>query len=526
LRQAACLLGCAAAASAVMAPPALASNHSTGHARTPSWTVYHGDPAGSGVAAGLSSVDTSARAWTSPALDGQLYGEPLVFGNRVYVATENDTVYALSAATGAIAWSAHLGTPVPSGLLPCGNITPTVGITGTPVIDRSRHEIFAVADELENGKPAHLLVGLNTANGHRELSQDVDPPGQPPANILQRTGLTLDEGSVYFGYGGNYGDCATYRGRLGSVPQAGGTPHFFTVDAGPGESQGAIWMGGAAPAVDANGDLWVTTGNGSVYANHRAYDDSDGILEVSPALRLLQYFAPANWPVNNSHDLDMSTEPVLLPDHQVVAAGKSQLVYLLNGSHLGGIGRQQARLGPVCANDIDGGNAHVGMTVFLPCLSGIIAVKATSSPPSLHLLWSSGTGGGPPIVAAGLVWTIGQDGKLYGLDPATGKIRQQATIGTPANHFPTPGVGDGLLLATCAQNVIAFRTATGTAGTGRSTGAAASAATGSCRYTPPASPIGRRRIAEIAVACLVAIAIFGWFAWLVRRQYQHRAAAT
>jgi len=490
--------------------------------------VYHGDPAGSGLAAGVSSVDTSAIAWTSPTLDGHLYGEPLVSGDRVYVATENDTVYALSAATGAIAWSAHLGTPVPSGLLPCGNITPTVGITGTPVIDRARHEIFVVAGELTNGKPAHLLVGLNTANGHRELSENVDPPGQAPAAILQRTGLTLDDGRVYFGFGGNYGDCATYRGRLVSVPESGGTPHFFTVDAGPGESQGSIWMGGAAPAVDANGDLWVATGNGSVHSYRHAYDDSDGILEISPSMRLLQYFAPANWPVNNADDLDMSTEPALLPDGQVIAAGKGQLVYLLDGTHLGGIGRQQARLGQACGDNIDGGNAVVGMTVYLPCLSGIIAVKATSSPPSLHLVWSSGVGGGPPIVAGGLVWTIGQNGQLYGLDPASGKIRQRATIGTPANHFPTPGIGDGLLLAACAQNVIAFRTsAAGPSGAGASRAATATtqAARAGCHYTPPGPPTGRRFIAGIVLACLVVIGAIGLFARLIRRQHRHRATA-
>ena len=499
----------------MMAPPALASTHSKGTAGAPSWTVYHGDPAGTGVAAGVSYVNTAAKAWTSPTLDGQLYGEPLVFDKRVYVATENNTVYALSAATGAIAWSAHLGAPVPSGTLPCGDITPTVGITGTPVIDRARHEIFVVADEQRNGTPAHMLVGLNTGSGQRELSEDVDPPGQPPANILQRTGLTLDDGHVYFGFGGNDGDCATYRGRLASIPESGGTPHFFTVDAGPGENQGAIWMGGAAPAVGPGGDLWVSTGNGSVYSYKHAYDDSDAVLEISPSLRLLQYFAPANWPTNNSQDLDMSTEPVLLPDGQVIRAGKSQLVYLLNGTHLGGIGTQQAKLGPACSNDIDGGSAHVGMTVYLPCVSGIIAVRATSSPPSLRLLWSSGVGGGPPIVAGGLVWTIGQNGTLYGLDPATGKIRQQASIGVPANHFPTPGIGAGLLLATCAQNVVAFRT---NAAPSRSPGATTQAAKGACDYSPPRPPVGRRFIAEIGVACLVAVAVFGWFIWLVRRQ--------
>jgi outer membrane protein assembly factor BamB len=121
-------------------------------------------------------------------------------------------------------------------------------------------------------------------------------------------------------------------------------------------------------------------------------------------------------------------------------------VYLLNGRHLGGIGTQQAELGQVCNTNIDGGSAHAGMTVYLPCQSGIIAVKATSSPPALRLLWSSGVGGGPPIVAGGLVWTIGQDGRLYGLDPTTGKIRQQAVIGAPANHFPTPAS----VLASCS----------------------------------------------------------------------------
>jgi hypothetical protein len=82
LRRAACYLGWAAA-SFVVAPPALTSTHSPGPAGTSSSTVYHDDPAGSGVAAGVASVDTAARAWTSPTLDGQLYGEPLVFGDRV-----------------------------------------------------------------------------------------------------------------------------------------------------------------------------------------------------------------------------------------------------------------------------------------------------------------------------------------------------------------------------------------------------------------------------------------------------------
>src|SRR5215469_8573168 len=275
-------------------------------------------------------------------------------------------------------------------------------------------------------------------------------------------------------------------------------------------------MGGAARAVDANGDLWVSTGNGSVYSYKHAYDDSDAVLEISPSLRLLQFFAPANWPVNNADDLDMPIEPVLLPDGQVILAGKSQVVYLLNGRHLGGIGTQQAELGPVCTTNIDGGSADVGMTVYLPCLSGIIAVKAAGSPPALHMLWSSGVGGGPPIMVGGLVWTIGQTGRLYGLDPATGKIRQQAAVGIPANHFPTPGIGAGLMLAASARKVIAFRTSA--VGAARAAGATSSAARDSDRHTSPGQAAGGRMIAEVVLACLVAIGAIGWFSWLIRRQ--------
>jgi outer membrane protein assembly factor BamB len=474
--------------------------------------VYHHDPAGDGVAPAVSRVDTGASVWISPALDGQIYVEPLVFAGRVYVATENDTVYALSAATGAVAWSAHLGSPVPSGSLPCGDISPAVGITGTPVIDQARGEIFVVADEVAGGKPAHRLVGLATASGKIETSQDADPPGADAAALLQRTGLTLDAGRVVFGMGGNYGDCAPYQGRVVAVPETGGTPAFFTVDSGPGESQGAVWMGGAAPVVDGHGDIWVSTGNGSVHSDQHAYDDSDSVLELSPSLQLMQFFAPSTWATDNAQDLDMSIAPALLPDGQVVLAGKSRIVYLLSGAHLGGIGHQQATLGSACGGDIDGGGAVVGVTVYLPCVAGIIAVRAVSSPPALHLLWSSGTGGGPPIVAAGLVWTIGQNGVLYGLDPATGKVRQQVTVGVPANHFPTPSVGDGLLLAASAEHVVAFAAPAPGAAAASAPAATGSGHPPSDQASPAPAPDSGPYLAAIAFVAAAALIAIGWFA--------------
>jgi hypothetical protein len=419
--------------------------------------VYHGNPLGSGDATTLRSVSTARRAWTSRALNGEIYGEPLVFGKDVYIATENDTVYALSATNGSVVWSRHLANAVPSSDLSCGNITPSVGITGTPVIDPLRHELFVVADELVNGRPEHVLEGLSTTTGVPEMRQPVDPPGSDPAALLQRTGLSLDGGRVVFGMGGNYGDCGSYRGRVVSVSERGSTPAFFTADNRAGDSQGAVWMGGAAPVIDSHGDVWVSVGNGSVHDSGQAYDDSDSVLQLTNTMRLRQFFAPSSWASDNASDADMVMAPALLADGQVVAAGKSPIVYLLNGAHLGGIGRQETSAASVCSNDIDGGSAIVGATVYLPCVSGPVAVRVAKSPASLTVLWRSNAGGGPPIVAAGLVWTVGKDGVLYGLDVANGAVRQRASVGSIANDFTTPSVGDGLLLVASSSRVVAFR---------------------------------------------------------------------
>ncbi len=472
------------------------------------------------MASATSTVDLSAPAWASPTLDGQLYGEPLASGGRIFVATENDTVYALSATNGAVEWSSHVGTPVPSESLPCGDISPRVGITGTPVIDEARSELFVVADEVVNGSPAHELVGLSTTTGKAELAQDVDPTGSTPAALLQRTGLTLDAGRVVFGYGGNYGDCGSYRGWVISVPETGGTPAEFSVDSATGESQGAIWMGGAAPVVDASGNVWVTAGNGSVTSASHAYDNSDSVLELSPSLTLRQYFAPSSWAANNAADLDLSTAPALLAGGQVVAAGKSRIVYLLNGSTLGGVGGQEASLPSGCGDDIDGGVAVEGTTVYLPCLSGTIAVQASASPAGVHLLWRSSVGGGPPIVAAGRVWTIGQNGDLYALDPSTGAVQGQATVGAPANHFPTPSVGDGLLLAPAADRVVAFSapSTAATTSTTTTTTAPHSTTTAPATTTTAPAPGGGSNAWVPTTVIVVGLVVAGGLAWLLVRR--------
>ncbi|HKO26401.1 MAG TPA: PQQ-binding-like beta-propeller repeat protein, partial [Solirubrobacteraceae bacterium] len=239
-------------------------------ATTPQWTTYRHDAARSGIDPDSANPVTPSQAWQTPALDGQVYGQPLVYGSDVYVATENDSIYALNAATGAVDWSTHLATPEASSMAPCGDISPAIGITGTPVIDPATNRIYAVgavSDGVHSSSVRHELFALDLTSGHQVAGFPVavDPPlpsGGAPRNQLQRPGLALDQGRILIGYGGNDGDCNTYWGWLVSAPESGsGALSSFQAD--PHFDAGAIWGSGNAPAIDASGKVFIATGNGT-----------------------------------------------------------------------------------------------------------------------------------------------------------------------------------------------------------------------------------------------------------------------
>jgi outer membrane protein assembly factor BamB len=426
-----------------------------------SWTVYHHDGLGTGVDPSGTKLMPLSPAWTSPVLNGEIFGEPLVYQGRVLAATEADTVYELAANTGKVIWSHHLATPVPDSDLPCTDIHPTVGVTGTPVIDPARDEVFLVADQLTGKSGAtHVLYGLDLKTGATRLDQVVDPPGSEPLAQLQRPGLALDRGRVLVAFGGNSGDCSYYHGWVVSVAETGGALQTFEIDRAAGDSQGAIWMGGAAPVVDTQGNVWVVTGNGSVHSSSPPwsnYDDSDGVLELSPTLSLLQFFAPTTWPTDNAQDADLGSDQVALVGTQAIIAGKSRTAYLLNRSNLGSIGHQEQEMG-ICGSVPGGGIAAAGSTAYIPCGHGVEAVQIQVTPPHMKVLWQTSSGSaGPAVIASGLVWTISRAGELYGLSPSTGQAVVSKPIGTVANHFSTPTVADGLLLAPTANRIVAFK---------------------------------------------------------------------
>ena len=408
------------------------------------WPTYHHDAARSGVSSDQEALGSVTQAWTSSGLDAAVYAQPLVVGDRVYVATEGDSVYALEMGTGAIVWKKALGQSVPGSMLPCGNIDPS-GITGTPVVDVENGLLYAVAN-LRSG-PHHELFALALADGAVKWHRAIDPPGLAPAVEQQRGALALSGGRVYVPFGGLYGDCGAYKGAVVSVAADGsGDLAAYIV---PTSRMAGIWNP-AGPVVDGNHDLWVTTGNG---AGQSTFDYGDAIIRLDAALQVIDYFAPSNWPSLNAGDADLgSIGPVLLPGSRVLAMGKDGVAYLANSGDLGHVGN------PVASLDIGtaafGAAAIDGSRVFIPCTKALVALDTAGD--TLTVAWKLNGGSGPPIVAGGAVWALGYDGTLRAVDLASGKVLFDAKLGKPISRFVSPAAAGGRVFVPDGDAIVAF----------------------------------------------------------------------
>jgi polyvinyl alcohol dehydrogenase (cytochrome) len=407
------------------------------------WPVYHRDAARSGYQPDFPAVGGPlAKKWTAK-LDGAVYGQPLVVAGHVLAATENDSVYALDANTGAVLWRAHVGTPVALSTLPCGNIGP-LGITGTPAYDAATDSVFAVA---EVTGPHHVLFALNPADGSVRWSRNVDISGDTPITHQQRPALAVANGHVYIGFGGLDGDCGQYKGKVVGVPTNNqGATIAYRV---PVRREGAVWAP-SGPVIDASGNLYVSTGNGS---STTSFDGSDSVVELSPDLKLVSRFAPSNWAADNAADLDLgTTSPALVPGGWVFQVGKRGIGYVLRQGSLGGIGGQVASAS-VCRSF--GGLAQNGNTIYVACQSGVRQVTIGSNG-SIAVGWSSGVGAlESPAVGGGAVWvTNANNGWLYALDAATGKTLASLSLGS-VPHFASPTLWNGEVLVGTMSGVVA-----------------------------------------------------------------------
>lgn len=387
------------------------------------WPTYHHDNARTGVAGQLAPLGTLRRGWQAR-LDGAVYGQPLVIGEKVIAATENNTVYALAAADGHVLWSVPLGKPMNGSNLPCGDIDP-LGITGTPVYDQNSGLVFVVA-ETQGGR--HTLAGVDLASGAVVLRRPLPPPRGEEIAHQQRAALTVLDGWVYVAYGGLFGDCGNYIGSVVAAPTTGTGPlRSYAV---PTPREGGIWAPGGA--VVHNGRLLYAVGNGE---STRDYDHSDSVLALTPALSLADSFSPTRWIADNAADLDLgSMSPAVVGD-RVLTVGKRGDGYLLDAARLGGIGGQLTS-NPLC--QAFGGSAVTGSTVYLPCTDSTRAVDVNPAG-GLRLRWTAPVpADGSPVVGGGAVWVTDTDhGVLYALDPATGAPRQHIDVGA-LPHFASP----------------------------------------------------------------------------------------
>jgi outer membrane protein assembly factor BamB len=436
--------GTATSAAAASSPATAAPREAVAAA----WPTYNRTADRDGLAPGAPRPAGLAPAW-SRHLDGAVYGQPLVVGGSVIAATENDSVYALALASGAVEWRTNLGVPVPTSQLPCGDIDP-LGITGTPVYDAVTGSVFVVA---ETTGGSHNLVALDAGTGKVRWTANLDVGGHDRRAQQQRGALALANGRVYVAFGGLFGDCGDYVGYVTATPTSGnGTTLHYDV---PTAREGGIWAS-SGPAVAADGTVYVAVGNGA--ADGGAYDGSDAVLRLAPDLSSrLDYFAPAGWAQENAGDVDLgSAGPVLVAGGLLVQSGKDGRVYVLDASHLGGIGGARASAGGCAAF---GGLASDGDAVFVPCTDGVrrFDVTATSVTPRWHVGVT-----GPPVVGGGAVWSMDTGrGVLHAYDEGSGANLASAHIGSVTRFTAPIVVGNDVLVGTRSSVVVLHIVAAG-----------------------------------------------------------------
>lgn len=426
--------------SATLAAKAAAATRKKHH-RAANWTTYHANLARTGVDTTSPAIGGFHQTWTQQ-FDGQVYAEPLAVGNRVYVATENDTVYALNAGNGRIAWKRHLGTPVDASTLPCGNISPVTGITGTPAISGPTLYVTAFLSGYR-----HVLFGLHLRGGKVVLKRNVDAPGADPRVHQERSALSVSKGRVYVPFGGLTGDCGDYRGRVVSV-MTHGKPRKLAFTAGVNR-EGGIWAPSGA-AVEGRGNLFVVTGNGD---NTSGFDFGNSVIRLSRKLKQTDFYRASNSPQLNQSDTDLgSVGPTLLGANRMFVIGKEGLGLVVSTTHLGGTGGQLFAQS-VCGGGAFGGLAYLAPFVYVPCTDGLHALRISGN--TFISAWHAGSSAGPPIVSGGVVWTIDSGAKLHGYAPDSGAPLITVDLAS-VTHFPTPAAGGGRLFAPADTRVVAF----------------------------------------------------------------------
>jgi len=432
----------------------------------------------------------------------------------VYVATEHNSVYAYDATSYAQLWHATLNGSgeTPSDDRGCPDITPEIGVTSTPVIDRSRGPngaLYAVSMTKDSGGAYHhrlhaldLATGAELFGGPTEIAATYPGGGAGSVNGVitfnaslhtERAALTLVGGNIYMGWTAHCMSGA-YTGWLMAY-NAGTLKQTSALNITPNGSQGSIWMAGSGMASDGS-SIYVVDGNGTFGTTLNAQgfpvdgNFGNSLMKLSAGqLQVTDYFAMSNVVEEANTDNDFGSGGVmLLPDqttaagvvkHLAVAAGKDNHIYVVDRDSMGKFSPAanniwQELIGTL-AGGIWGSPAYYKGVVYygglndnlkaLPIAGAFLATTASSRSPTTFAY-----PGATPAISAngasnGIVWAAenGSTGALHAYDASNlaNELYNSNQVGTrdqwgAGNKFITPMIARGKVYVGATNGVAVF----------------------------------------------------------------------
>ena len=454
-------------------------------------------------------------------VDGKVDAQPLYLSelvtaggnvNAVFVATEHDSVYAFNADTGAALWKVSLlaNGETSSGPVGCDQVIPEIGVTATPVIDRTAGAhgvIYVVAMSLDSSSNYHQrLHALDVASGAELLGGPTEiaatSPGAgvttfDPRQYEERAGLLLSGGTIYTTWT-SHCDGAPYSGWIIAYSQHT-LARTAMLNIAPNSFSGpSIWMSGGGPAADTAGNIYLLSANGAFETTLDAngfpsmQDYGNSFLKISGAgagLAVLDYFAMSNEVAESNADTDLgSGGEMLLPDltdatntvrHLVIGAGKDTNIYLVDRDTMGKFNPNGNNIYQTLPNALPGGvwstPAYFNNTVYYADAGGtlkafsIAAAKLVSTPQSQSATQFTYPGSAASVSANGssngIVWAHenANPAVLHAYDATnlahelynSNQAGNRDHFGS-GNKFITPVVADGKVLVGTANSVAVF----------------------------------------------------------------------
>src|SRR5882762_4686376 len=436
----------------------------------------------------------------------------------LYVVTEHGSVFAFDADTvsGTSAkplWqiSTQLAGESPSDNRGCSQVTPEIGITSTPVIDRTRGAIYVVAvSKNASGSYFHRLHALDITSGKElfggpmTITAAVAGNGAgssngtvtfDPAQYNERPGLLELNGTIFTTWG-SHCDIGAYTSWMMAF-SADTLKQTNVLNLVPNGSDGGIWMSGASPAADAAGNIYFIIGNGTFdTALKTAGFPSQGdcgncYVKVSSTLplTLLDYFTPLNTVAESNVDEDLgSGGPLLLPDvtdasgktrHLAVGSGKDAIIYVLDRDNMGKFSATQNNIYQQISGQLASGEfakpSYFNGTVYYGAVNDSIkafpiASGKLATTPSSQTATQFPYPGATPTISAngtnnGILWAVENGSpavlhaydatnlatELYNSNQASGSRDQFA-----GNKFITPMIANGKVFVGTPNSVAVF----------------------------------------------------------------------